>query len=168
MTAQSLIFTKEEVLKAIETEDLLPGAFAENNGFCSVCAVGSLLRNLLPGTNLSSINELGTSMVTVAVVFRPQERFPAYQRALERALGRRDYLSAISIAFEGICDGERQGDKNPNYVYPMDRIRRNLRALLIKDLPDVIEIKLLDPEDFDDDITKLIIAMTEKNPEGSK
>ena len=163
MTAQSLIFTKEEVLKAIETEDLLPGAFADHT-VMAVCAVGSLLRNRLPGTNLSSINELGTSMVTVAVVFRPQERFPAYQRAL----GRRDYLSAISIAFEGICDGERQGDKNPNYVYPMDRIRRNLRALLIKDLPDVIEIKLLDPEDFDEDITKLIIAMTEKNPEGSK
>lgn len=115
---KTVVFTKAEIIKALKTEKLTPGAFARyvrkpsstreahmqtliasTKQNCNVCAVGAILRNKFKGYTIYDLNNLGDSVTKGFYV----------DYDTDGLLEAKNYLGALSCEFEllsGICTDE--------------------------------------------------------------
>lgn len=88
--------TRDDVLRAIEQEPLMPDSWVQNIHIdgCPVCAVGAVLR------------EKGLENMDIGIVARRVTRgqFIPSASSLPRQLAEGNYLGALSMQFERMCE----------------------------------------------------------------
>jgi hypothetical protein len=98
-------FTRKEVLRAIDTENLKAGTFIytrDNKPYeeCKVCIVGALVREKMNKDNSPMFLEDICNDLTNHNVFGVCH---FYMYALDEILKEKEYLQALSIKFEFLC-----------------------------------------------------------------
>lgn len=101
--------TRREILKAIRTEKLRPGAFIEpklingssvlEDDTCRVCAVGAVLRQ--KGIPSESIEDVACAIMSDDFAIEPDDLFDSTNEF--EAIKAKAYMNALSIRFERLA-----------------------------------------------------------------
>lgn len=134
--------TKEEIIKALETEPLAQGKFIyhpkceawvetlvfTSNPECKVCAVGAVLRNKLP---IGSLHWFYNKVVNLTKYSKFEEdaedSFDSIDLFIDSLIEQEDYLSALSVFFED---------------QPKELARENTIEFVKDNFPEEIEVNL--------------------------
>jgi hypothetical protein len=125
--------TKEQCIEAIKKEPLHPGRYFMDEGLdCEVCAVGAIIRNTLD----ESFHNTFTGLVVTqgdCVAFHINE--------IDIALRRKNYLGAVSMAFEHFCEEFSREEGHPTHD-ELELIRAETINFIEEFIPDKFEIEL--------------------------
>lgn len=106
MTTVQTIITKADVIKALKTERLDTGAFFREE-WCSVCAVGAVLRKCgVPDDNIGNVGhrmQRYTESKHSAVLDDT-----AKMKDVTRLIKADCWLAALSAYYEGVAKGDRE------------------------------------------------------------
>lgn len=125
--SKPIYITRRETLHAIRTEPLKAGKWASNEegneGKCSVCAVGAVLRKA--GLDDACINQFGNRMI---INFKNVTALSVYSKKdenekIEEHLDNDRFLQALSLKFE--CQAKRTGAGKRTRTILADFIKAN-------------------------------------------